>query len=665
MSVDWEKEIMFSPFPSMNTGGNMAMVVSKPKVNQAYKVAQAVKKAGEPEYTPDNIHDFIRAHRFKQYNNDRTKDDADYEAWKAAYASFNDGQAPHRVIRRYVAKKGEYHLHRTHVNRVVATFLKDGDWWGNPESPTKAEYLKRSEESEKSPLKLAPVKIAEWKPRIVTVGFEDYGRPPTVEFVLKHGVGTSPTPLDDFSPRKGETKLEVDVPALRDQISRLEAHLEAGNEVSFYNKLSIKAGKPFEYWDFISKKVHIGETPQSKWKSYWRCKRIRNDVEFIPYIERVTTGNELTKYINPHQSVNKPDQKVVLDQRSPDSKVSKKKVTFSEEVLLSSNTEYVESSNYLLDELSFLRGLHSKAKSKGHNGKLLIDVIKFYQFQYACSYEPFSNISNAIKHVWKSYQQYKRNIKRSGHLIPNYATRVEPQKSVDNVAKVSAASNDDNYYSIFNLRGNDKYCADREISYLMWLRRHDSRNKWCLATREEVGRKLGFLRRLNARMFFESLPNVCSQLEMFHSKKLYNSLPDDSRYEYYWQFIAKRNNEESNYQDWLLKNCDARNQVVDLIQDFKSTEVKHKTPEKEVVKSNNLLLGFNPEFIDKEFSRDPRTGLVLPTLNTTQGLELCTKTGLILPIGMAQLDYVQQRRQKSWFEKSWFEKSKEFFTGSQ
>jgi hypothetical protein len=93
--------------------------------------------------------------------------------------------------------------------------------------------------------------------------------------------------------------------------------------------------------------------------------------------------------------------------------------------------------------------------------------------------------------------------------------------------------------------------------------------------------------------------------------------------------------------------------------------VKHKTPEKEVVKSNNLLLGFNPEFIDKEFSRDARTGLVLPKLNLNQGLELCTKTGLMLPVGIAQLDYVPPMRQKSWFEKSMLEKTKEFFTGRQ
>ncbi len=644
------------------------MVVSKPVVNQSLaqnKVAAVLKKVGEPEYTPDNIHDFIRAHRFKQYNNDRTQDDIDYEAWKAAYASFNDGQAPHRVIREYVAKKGEYHLRRTHVNRVVATFLKDGDWWGNPESPTKAEYLKRSEESAKSPLKLAAVKVAEWKPRIVTVGFEDYGRPPTVDFVWKHGVGTTPTPLDDFSPRIGETEQEVDAPAIANYINRLEAHLEVRNEVrnevQFYEQLSAKAGKPFEYWDFHSKKLHIGETPKDKWKAYWRCSRIKNDVEFIPYIERVTTGNELTKYINP------PPKPVT----QPSSKVNQKKVTYSEEVLLSESTEYVESSNYLLDELSFLRGLNSKARSKGHNGKLIVDVIKFYQFQYACSYEPFTNLGNAIKHIWKSYSHYKRSIKRSGHHIPHCATPIIPekslstgQKSIDNVIKVSASSNDDNYYSIFNLRGDDKFCADREISYLMWLRKHDSRNKWCLSTREEVGRKLGFLRRLNARMFFESLPNVCSQLEMFHSKKHYSSLPDDARYEYYWQFIATRDNEESNYQDWLLKNCDARDQTVDLLQDFKSSEVKHKTPEKEVVKSNNLLLGFNPEFIEKEFSRDPRTGLILPTLNLNQGLERCAKTGLMLPLGMAQLDCVPPMRQKSWFEKSMFEKAREFFLPS-
>jgi hypothetical protein len=57
--------------------------------------------------------------------------------------------------------------------------------------------------------------------------------------------------------------------------------------------------------------------------------------------------------------------------------------------------------------------------------------------------------------------------------------------------------------------------------------------------------------------------------------------------------------------------------------------------------------------------------MILPKLSLELGMEKCSKTGLVLPIGVAQLDYSPPVRRKSHFEMSVFEKAKDFFTGRQ
>jgi len=637
----------------------MAMMVSKPKSLDELshtKMSLVIKSDIEKivEQPKCDVYDFVRAKALQDYNRQRTDDRDQYNAWLQAYTAFNDTPELYRKQKNSVNGKKKV----THINKVYATWLEDGDSWGNTNSSTRDKVIEQTKNSEASRVHQVshsvPVVSASWKPRIVTEGFEFLGRPPTLKQVLfefnRYGSTTS-VDIDTCGVYDDEeTFLVYEPDDTWAYVEKLEAHINLCKEISFLKKLSSRLDEVPDYpierilqMKFMAQQVHLGYDLKSSWKKFMSSNRYRQyEVRQANYL----VSNELTAYINKHLGMGVP---------------------------------YVSPEDISISLSREKRVLKNMQYNRVSVNRLRFDLHKwmFHQTNEVRSLDSRS--------LWERYHSATRRAKKSMYLS-DYGTPIEQTQPHRDEKQVAVLGQPTESTSWLFWEGCDN------STYSKWLFDHDKRNQWLRDSwapyHEELVR-LKILRAFSARMFFESIPSVSYQTETYIYREHYWKLQDEQRYQHYWDMVVpyQASVDDDVYTDWLFNNTstgmtkysgeNVQLQETDAMKSIKYWDYMYamkkcskeahtratnralgkfpkpfvpKTNKREVVKSNSKMMFFDARNIDADFKPDPKSGLLLPI---TSGLyvEHDKTTGLYLPMGSHPLIRPNHKRQLSTMDK--------------
>jgi hypothetical protein len=677
----------------MPMGGTMAMMVSKPKsledlshTKMSLVIKSDIEKIVEPEPKCD-VYDFVRAKALQDYNRQRVDDRDQYNAWLQAYTAFNDTPELYRKQKNSVNGKKKV----THINKVYATWLEDGDSWGNTNSPTRNKALEQTKNSEASRVHQVshsvPVVSTSWKPQIVTEGFEFLGRPPSMAEVLaytwrkntdvptsivSHGSTTSVDINTSGVYEDEETSLVYEPDETWTYVEKLEAHINLCKEISFLKKLSSRSDEELDFpiermlhKKFMAQAVHLGHDLKSSWKKFMSSNRYRQyEVRQANYL----VGNELTAYINKHLGMGVP-------------------YTFPEDINISLSKVdrplYVHPNGCELSISREKRVLKNMQYNRISVNRLRFDLHK-WMFHQTIEVRSLDSRS-----LWERYHSATRRAKKSMYLSESYGTPIEQtqthrdEKQPERCQPLTASGESTSW--LF-WEGCDN------STYSKWLFDHDKRNQWLRDTwapcHEELVR-LKILRAFSARMFFESIPSVSYQTETYIYREHYWKLQDEQRYQHYWDMVVpyQASVDDDVYTDWLFNNTstgmtkysdeNVQLQETDAVKSIKYWDYMYamkkcskeahtratnralgkfpkpfvpKTNKREVVKSNSKMMFFDARNIDADFKSDPKSGLLLPI---TSGLyvEHDKTTGLYLPMGSHPLIRPNHKRQLSTMDK--------------
>ena len=636
------------------------MMVSKPKsledlshTKMSLVIKSDIEKIIEPVPKCD-VYDFVRAKALQDYNRQRVDDRDQYNAWLQAYTAFNDTPELYRKQRNSVNGKRKV----THINKVYATWLEDGDSWGNTSSSTRDKAIEQTKNSEASRVHQVshsvPVVSASWKPQIVTEGFEFLGRPPTLKQVLfefnRYGSTTSVDINTSGVYDDEETFLVYEPDDTWTYVEKLEAHINLCKEISFLKKLSSRSDEVPDYpierilqMKFMAQAVHLGHDHKSSWKKFMSSNRYRQyEVRQANYL----VSNELTAYINKHLGMGVP---------------------------------YVSPEDISISLSREKRVLKNMQYNRVSVNRLRFDLHKwmFHQTNEVRSLDSRS--------LWGRYHSATRRAKKSMYLS-DYGTSIEQTQPHRDEKQVAVLGQPTESTSWLFWEGCDN------STYSKWLFDHDKRNQWLRDTwapyHEELVR-LKILRAFSARMFFESIPSVSYQTETYIYREHYWKLQDEQRYQHYWDMVVpyQASVDDDVYTDWLFNNTstgmtkysgeNVQLQETDAMKSIKYWDYMYamkkcskeahtratnralgkfpkpfvpKTNKREVVKSNSKLMFFDARNIDADFKPDPKSGLLLPI---TSGLyvEHDKTTGLYLPMGSHPLIRPNHKRQLSTMDK--------------